>query len=344
MKPLRRKIVMKKFIVFLLLAHLACFAGEAQATEFDNLGTSGAQFLKLDVDARVVGMGGANVAVTRGAMALYYNPAGIANMDQNSLAFSYTDWIADIRYNYLAYTRPISGFGNVGVHVAILTMDDMERTTLEQPDGTGEMFGANSWVVGISNAHQLTNRFSFGVTCKYIREKISELSSGSVAFDIGTIYYTGFRTLRIAMSTRNFGSDTKFGGTELESTLDQDNNPSTQPVEVRLNTQSHPLPLTFRVGIAYDFEFGEDSKLLTTLDGYNTRDRGQQASVGFEYSWRDRLALRAGYKMRADEEGIAFGGGYDFEIPRFGTIGLNYAWADLGRLENAHRFSLTLIF
>ncbi|MCK4404546.1 MAG: PorV/PorQ family protein [candidate division Zixibacteria bacterium] len=335
---------MKKFLVFILLAHLACFAGEVQSAEFDNLGTSGAQFLKLDVDARVVGLGGANAAITRGAMALYYNPAGIANMDENSLAFSYTDWIADIKYNYLAYQTPISGVGNVGVHVAVLTMDDMERTTLEQPEGTGEMFGANSWVVGISNAHQLTDRFSFGVTVKYIREKISELSSGSVAFDVGTIYYTGFRTLRIAMSTRNFGTDSKFGGTELETTYDQDDDPTTAPLEIRLNTQSDPLPLSFRFGLAYDFEFDEDNKLMAALDGYNTRDRGQQGSVGFEYSWRDQLALRVGYKIRADEESIAFGGGYDFEISGFGNLGINYAWADLGRLENAHRFSLTTTF
>jgi len=335
---------MKKFLVLILLAHLVCFAGEAKSAEFDNLGTSGAQFLKLDVDARVVALGGANAAIIRGAMALYYNPAGIANMDENSLAFSYTDWIADIKYNYLAYSRPISGFGNVGVHMAILTMDDMERTTLQEPDGTGDFFGANSWVIGISNAHQLTNRFSFGLTAKYIRENISELSSGSIAFDVGTIYYTGFRTLRIAMSTRNFGTDTHYDGTELETTFDQDDDPSTAEVEIRLNTESHPLPLTFRVGVAYDFEFNEDSKLMATLDGYNTRDRGQQASVGFEYSWRNRLALRAGYKMETDEEGIAFGGGYDFEIPKFGTLGINYAWADLGRLENAHRFSLMLNF
>ncbi len=335
---------MKRLLIVSVAASILYLAGSVWAAEFDNLGTSGAQFLKLDVDARVVGLGGANAAVTRGAMALYYNPAGITNVDENSVALSYTDWIADIKYNYLAYARPLSGFGNVGIHVAVLTMDDMERTTLEQPDGTGEMFGANSWVVGISNAHQLTNRFSFGVTAKYIREKISELSSGSVAFDFGTIYYTGFRSLRIAMSTRNFGTDSKFDGTELETTYDQDNDPTTTPVEIRLNTESHPLPLSFRLGVAYDFEFDEDNKLLAALDGYNTRDRGQQGSVGFEYSWQNRLALRAGYKMRTDEEGLALGGGYDFEISGFGNLGINYAWADLGRLENAHRFSLVLNF
>lgn len=335
---------MKKFLILPVTVSILCFAGLVWSSEFDNLGTSGAQFLKLDVDARVVGMGGANAAVTRGAMALYYNPAGIANMDKRSLAFSYTDWIADIKYNYLAYETPISGFGNIGVHVAILTMNDMEMTTTLQPEGTGEMFGANSWVAGISSAHQLTNRFSFGVTAKYIREKISELSSDAIAFDFGTLYYTGYKSLRIAMSTRNFGTDAKFDGTELETTFDQDNNPNTAPVLIRLKTESHPLPLSFRLGVAYDFEFNEQSKLLAALDGYNTRDRGQQASLGLEYSWRDRLALRAGYKVRADEETVAVGGGYDFEIPGFGSLGVNYAWADLGRLESAHRFSLMLNF
>lgn len=335
---------MKRFLILLAMASILCFAGSVRAAEFDNLGTSGAQFLKMDVDARVVGLGGANVAVTRGAMALYYNPAGIANLDKRNLAFSYTDWVSDIKYNYLAYETPIHGFGNVGVHVAILTMGDMEMTTLEQPDGTGETFGANGWVVGITNAYQLTNRFAFGVTAKYIREQISQLSANAIAFDFGTLYYTGYRTLRIAMSTRNFGTDTKFDGRELETTFDEDNNPSTAPILIKKETQSQPLPLSFRLGVAYDFEFNEQSKLLATLDGYNTRDRGQQASLGFEYTWRDRLAVRAGYKMRTDEEGIALGGGYDFEISGFGTVGINYAWADLGRLQNAHRFSLVLNF
>jgi hypothetical protein len=335
---------MKKLLAFLLIVHLGCFAAAAWAQEFDNVGTSGAQFLKMDVDARVVGLGGAYAAITHGAMCLYYNPAGIADLEGNSVAFSYTDWIADIKYNYLAYARPFPGFGKIGFHLAVLTMDDMEMTTLEEPDGTGEMFGANSWVLGISNAHQLTDRFSFGVTAKIIREKISDMTSSSIAFDIGTLYYTGFRTLRIAMSTRNFGNDTKYGGTELESTLDQDDDPLTLPVEVRLNTESHPLPLTFRMGMAYDFEFGEESKVVAALDGYNTRDRGQQGSAGLEYRYMDKLAIRVGYKIRADEEGIAAGGGYDFEIPGFGLLGINYAWADLGRLEQAHRFSAVLSF
>ena len=335
---------MRKLLVFLLIAHLGCFAAAAWGQEFDNVGTSGAQFLKMDVDARVVGLGGANAAISQGATALYYNPAGIAGLEKNSLAFSYTDWIADIKYNYLAYARPVAGFGNVGVHVAVLTMDDMERTTLEEPDGTGEMFGANSWVVGISNAYQMTDRFSFGVTAKYIREEISELHSGSVAFDVGTLYYTGFRTLRIAMTTRNFGTDTRFDGTELETTFDQDNDPTTTPIEIRLRTESHPLPLTFRLGVAYDFEFDENSKLLAAVDGFNTRDRGQQGGVGLEYSWQEKVFLRVGYKIRADEETIGVGGGYDFEIPGFGTLGINYAWADLGLLENAHRFSAVLSF
>ena len=335
---------MKKFLIFLLLTQFVWFAGKAISAEFDNLGTSGAQFLKMDVDARVVGLGGANVAISKGAMALYYNPAGIANLDKRSLAFSYTDWIADIKYNYIAFQTPLTGFGNLGVHVAALTMGDMEQTTLDEPDGTGETFGANGWVVGITNAYQLTNRFSFGVTAKYIREQISEMSTGALAFDFGTLYYTGFRTLRIAMSTRNFGTDTKFDGKELETTFDEDNNPSTAPILIKKETTADPLPLSFRLGVAYDFEFNEQSKLMAALDGYNTRDRGQQASLGLEYSWRNRLAVRAGYKMRTDEEGLALGAGYDFDIPRFGTIGINYAWADLGRLENAHRFSLTLSF
>ena len=330
---------MRRFLVLSVMMAILSFAGLIWASEFDNLGTSGAQFLKLDVDARVVGLGGANAAVTRGAMALYYNPAGIADLDENSVAFSYTDWVADIKYNYFAYARPLPGFGIAGVHVAVLTMDDMEMTTTDEPDGTGDMFGANSWVVGVSNAHQLTSRFSFGVTAKYIREKISELSSGSFALDFGTLYYTGFRTLRIAMSTRNFGADTKYGGTELETTFDQDDDPTTAPVEIRLNTESHPLPLTFRIGVAYDFELNEDSKLLATLDGYNTRDRGQQGSVGVEYSWQDRLALRAGYKIRTDEEGIALGGGYDFDIPEFGTVGIHYAWADHSRVLELREFT-----
>ena len=93
----------------------------------------------------------------------------------------------------------------------LLSSGDMNLTTVENPQGT-ETFTSSDMVIGLSFARMLTDRFSAGLTAKYVRETWDDVSAGGVAIDIGTLYDTGFKTLRIGMSIQNFGPELTPGG------------------------------------------------------------------------------------------------------------------------------------
>jgi len=65
-------------------------------------GTSGAVFLKIPVSARASAMGDAFVSLSNDANAIYWNPAGLTNINGGSITFTHQDLISDIAYEYVA--------------------------------------------------------------------------------------------------------------------------------------------------------------------------------------------------------------------------------------------------
>ena len=78
---------MKRLIALVGLAALLV-PGLAQADIFEKVGTFGGQFLKIGVGARAAGMGGAYVAMTDDATAVFWNAAGIARVEEGKSQIS----------------------------------------------------------------------------------------------------------------------------------------------------------------------------------------------------------------------------------------------------------------
>ena len=89
---------MKRIIIYSLVLLLAG-AVAAPAEEGSKAGSAGAQFLKIAVGSRYQGMGEASVATVDDAYAMYWNPAGMANVEGNSITFTSVDWIAGVSLN-----------------------------------------------------------------------------------------------------------------------------------------------------------------------------------------------------------------------------------------------------
>ena len=158
-----------KIIVITLLTLLLTSGLFAQS--LSKSGTTVAQFLKIDIGARAIGMGGAFVAVAEGPTAMYWNPSGIARVDKFSTVFNHSKWLMDISYNYLGAVLPLGNEGVLGVHAIFLSMDDMELTTVDYPDGIENgFFSAGNYAFGVSYGFDLTDRFSIGFNAKYIEE------------------------------------------------------------------------------------------------------------------------------------------------------------------------------
>ncbi|RMD95119.1 MAG: hypothetical protein D6814_13665, partial [Calditrichaeota bacterium] len=196
----------------LVLCLLLGFMVTSTYAQFDNAGTSAANFLKIGVGSRAEAMGGAYVAQVQDITALHWNVAGLAKMKHSEVAVARTDWILDINHIFVGAGMPLGDFGTLAVSVYSLTMGDMEMTTADQPDGTGVKFGASDFSIGIAYARSLTDRFSVGLHGKYIRENISSTSANAFALDFGTQYTTGFHGLTIGMAITNFGTNMRLSG------------------------------------------------------------------------------------------------------------------------------------
>lgn len=333
---------MRKFISLIVIVLL--FAASLSADE-RKIGTSGAQFLKIGVGSKYIGMGEASAAVATDVYAMYWNPAGLAEIEGNAISFTNVDYLLDVQLNYLAYAKAFEDVGVFGFSVAALSMDEMEITTFEDQDGTGDMYDAGSYALGLSYARQFNAQFSFGLSVKYINEKIHNETASGFAFDFGTMLYTGFRSLRLGVSINNMGPEMEFSGNDLIVNYDEQNGGgANDPVNAELQSTPYELPMIFRFGMAYDFIFNEKSKMTFASEISHPNDNAQQGAVGAEFNYDDLFYLRGGYKINYDEQGISFGGGLNTVVSGETRLLLDYSWQDYGRLNSTQRFSVGFTF
>ncbi|MBI4218145.1 MAG: hypothetical protein HY610_03425, partial [Elusimicrobia bacterium] len=69
------------------------------------VGSSGAQFLKLPVSARAIGMGEAYGSVAEGAEAIYWNPAGLGREEGKSVSVMHAVYFQNIYYDFVSYAQ-----------------------------------------------------------------------------------------------------------------------------------------------------------------------------------------------------------------------------------------------
>jgi len=339
---------MKRYIA-LLLGVIMVLSTSLAARDVTKTGTTAAPFLNIDVGARAVGMGGAFVSIADDITAMYWNPAGMAQLVQSEVLFSHTRWIADVSFNYAAFVTSLGNMGTIGFNATFLSMDDMERTTELYPEGTGETFSAGDYAFGVCYARNLTDRFAIGFNAKYIYQKIYHCTATGVAFDVGTVFTTQLEGLKIGMSISNFGTKMRMSGRDLGTQVDVNqgiagNNPS---INANLKTDQYDLPLMFRVGISMDILKGiGNSNLILAVDALHPNDDVESLNVGGEYVLNQMFFLRAGYKSlfaKDSEEGISFGAGMQYTLAGK-TLKIDYGYHDFGLLNEVQMFNLGLSF
>lgn len=307
------------------------------------VGTTSLQFLRVMPCARATAMGDAYSATATGAEAVFWNPGGVGLVTRPEFSSTYIDWIFDTQLGALSFAMPAGDWGAFALQLQYVdygVFDESIATGGSEPGLTGRQFHPFGYLVGVSYAKGLTERFSTGVTVKLAHESLYDKSSVSVAaaqggmenvntfttgllFDFGLRYSTGFRTVTIAASIQNFGPSLRYA------------------------KEANPAPLLFRLGISADLIGGNslfladpDNRLSGEFDLFQPNDYTQQMHAGVEYEYAGTFALRAGYKFNYDEEGFTFGGGIRKELS--GTsLSVDYSYGSLGvYLGRSHRISL----
>ncbi|RPI03601.1 MAG: PorV/PorQ family protein [Calditrichaeota bacterium] len=332
------------FAVILLVVSLPL-----SAQNVTKVGTTAAGFLNIDVGARAIGMGGAYVSVSDDAMSMYWNAAGIARIQGAQAVFTHNKWLADIAYNYAGFAMNLGNVGTLGVNAQFMTMDKMERTTIMEPDGTGELFNAGSYAFGLAYGRNLTDRFSIGFNFKYLREEIYHSNASGIAFDIGTLFDTQYNGLKIGMSITNYGTKMQMSGRDMliQTDIDPSISGNNHNINANLSTDQFDLPLMFRVGLSMDVLKGiGNSNLILAVDALHPNDDVESVNLGAEYVYGKMFALRGGYKTlfaRDSEQGICFGAGFHWNVSGMKLM-IDYAYQDFGVLKEIQMFSVALGF
>lgn len=333
-----------RIILSLLAACLALSSASGQ-----KVATTSMQFLKVMPCARATALGDAYSVLAEGAEAVFWNPSGVALAEKHQFTTTYIKWIFDARQGALAYAAPLGSIGAIGVQVqyvdygvfeeAVLTQPSIKQ--LPEPGLTGRTFHPYSYLIGVSYARNLTERFATGLSFKFAHESLFDQSTIAVLdpakgineqvntygnaflFDFGIRYNTGFRSVRVAAAVQNFGPQIKYA------------------------LEKSSAPMLFRVGVAADL-IGPSSLLLAETDNrlgiacdlFQPNDYDQEIHTGLEYSYAGTLALRIGYKYNYDSEGMTFGAGVCRTIAG-ARFAFDYSYGSLGTyLGGTHRISL----
>lgn len=294
-------------------------------------GTSGFQFTKIAVDPRSAGMGLSNVADAKDASSVYWNPALAAQAPNSELMIGHTAYFADISMEYLAYIHKTGEF-TFGGSVQYLNSGDMDETTEFAQFGTGRTFRTVHMALGLTGSHQITELFSYGVTLKYLTERIEEVEINSAAFDFGFFYKVGDTGLRFSVGLNNFGLDSSPSGETRRPTLGGE--------VIEDDFEDIPLPTRFIIAAAFDIYESSDLKAVLTGQISNPSDNAEQFSMGGEISYQDLIFFRTGYQFGyAEAEFPSVGAG--FKIPVAGkNFYADYSFSPFERLGSLHRIGI----
>ena len=88
-------------------------------------------------------------------------------------------------------------------------------------------------------------------------------------------------------------------------------------------------------------------RLTIETNAVHPNDNTEYLNSGVEYSWNERVFLRAGYKSlfeKDSEQGFTFGLGLNYRLVDFVTLKFDYAYQDFGSLKNVHYITLGVNF
>jgi hypothetical protein len=290
--------------------------------EFKKNATAGFVFLELPVSARGAALGESSITlsdVNAGGVFTNIAATGFSELSHSFFA-SYSPWIADIKHFASSYTlnTPVGVFGIGFIGVDYGSMPKTKKIAGQRVYEVIGSFNANALAIGLTYSRKLTDRFSFGVGAKYVKEGIDIYTVDNILFDGGILYYTGLGSLRIAATIQNFGVDAQYINDPFK------------------------MPALLRLGIAGEIIGSENSDYRVTalIEALHPNDADEKLNTGLEIAWLEMVSLRLGYKFFYDEESYSIGFGVNPQLAL--PLMLDFSYSDYGRLGKISRFSLQL--
>jgi len=307
-------------------------------------GTTAATFLTIPVGARATAMGNAITASVQDGTALYWNPAGLAGIHDLSLTAEHATWLAGIQFNYAALTLPGAG-GTFAFGVTALRTPDMDVTTVFEQEGTGETFNAASYAFALSYGRFLTDRFALGVSVKMITERIWHSTATGMALDIGTVFTTPFKGIRLGASITNFGTKMRIRGEDLlvRKDIAPNMHGNNESVTAMLTTEPFDMPLTMRIGVAGELVRTPRTRITWAVDALHPNDNAEYVNLGMEVGLLgDMVMFRVGYNelfLQDSARSYTAGAGLHYRLGVMDFV-LDYAFEPNRYFAPVHRVTM----
>ncbi|MFC1746928.1 PorV/PorQ family protein [Candidatus Neomarinimicrobiota bacterium] len=260
------------------------------------IGTVGAPELMIPMGARNVALGGANVANVFGVESIYWNPAGLARVANMEATVNYMTYFADMTVTYMAAGASLGNVGRIGLSIQSLEIGDIPVTTIESPEGTGEVIAPDYITVTGTFSRAITDRFNFGANVKVVTEAIGNMNASAFAFDLGLQYVSSATGVGFGVVMRNIGGRVKFDGTSIEFDSDVPwSDPSATTRKTKLDMASHEIPASLVMGVSYALNLGESQSINIASSFNNENFALNSVNMGAEYNLNNTLFLRGGY-------------------------------------------------
>jgi len=290
---------------------------------------SGAEFLKIDTDAKAVAMGSAYTAMANGIEAIHYNPSGLAGLKRAEAGFSHTNWLLDSSHDFIGIAMPMGKKAEVrgkrsevrsqrseivmGLGFTRLTNGSMEGRAADR--GRTRGFDAYDQSIALGAAKNF-GPYAVGGAIKYIQSAIAGSRASAFAVDIGAGRKLTGLPVYVALAVQNLGAP------------------------MRYIDQSDPLPLSVSAGL-----------LLTALPGVDLsldlkrfiNEKQNNYKLGMNYNILPGFALRTGYMMNmfGKREAESVKGGFSAGVGLyFLNTGLDYSMSPFGELGNVQKLSV----
>ncbi|MFM6983405.1 MAG: PorV/PorQ family protein [Chitinophagaceae bacterium] len=299
-------------IVFTLLLSVPGLQGQ-NATKYSN------EFLQIGVGARSLGMGGAMIASSRDVYSGYWNPAGLAAIEDNAqVALMHASYFAGIaNYDYGAWATKTSDNSAIGISMVRFGVDGIANTFDLIRNGEIDYsrvtsFNTTDFAAIISYARKEDIRslrqvdFSWGGNMKIISRKVGPFAKAfGFGFDVGGKFVNDKKNWELGVVIRDV--TTTFNSWRYTFTDAQKDVLAATQNAIPKNTLEITLPRIMG-GFAKTWEkdnwtFLGEADMNITLDGKrNTLVKTSAFSIdpylgteiGYEISDANHLYFRAG--------------------------------------------------
>lgn len=308
---------MKKINKLSLVLACLVFVGVTNAFA----GTDAAAFLKKSVGVKAIGMGGAYTSLADDTSAIYWNPAGLAQIQDYYSVYAMATTGGSDKYpglkdvtpthQFFAASLPLQKFTDVlgktvvGIGYISSKMDNIQHT-----DESGERLGTIS---DTDNAYYLsagiplwesTTSLYVGASLKYITKNMSEVgvSDGGLDIDAGVIY---------SIDAEEYGK-ISFGAIFQKGVVMGDDS----------------APMTTKVGASDKVLFAEKYQLTGAVDLVQRQNEPLSGNLGLEFGVIDVLKMEVfsinGIYLRGGIEGYAVESRYDITSDYNETASYNF--------------------